>query len=524
MQLVSYDSYLNTLDISAQTRVTNSLRRTATGDMVDIVTPLVPDGDPDVGRDDLRQLLAKEVFPTGFSWLDDAERAQYDKIGAYSYMLPWVERVPSMDVYYHAAATTINMDALNIACERVARRLPRNLSPVSLDVAYQGMPRGTNLGAPFFTSDERYRPAVLQLAKDIESNLYRDAPVDPCIVYWRGQPRGLGEISKNRIVWGYPHWLTLIELQLQEAALPQLRRMPEFVAWNTPNDVDVVISRIINGARGQILSVDFSGYDASVPEILIRRAFDLVRSMFIKNAYTTNLINLVEERFLNIPILCPDGIRTGIHGVPSGSAETNWLDGFIQSIIWEYVALMQGLTVRSLTVQGDDGVVDFEGLWYLDSLVERVADFGMVVNSDKGGVSSSQVMFLQNVHSRQYRVEGTYVHVRPLFRILNAMMSQERFTKGWFGLMHTWRWLQQLEIGKNHPKFKTLVRFYYDRDSTWKQMSVDQFAHQSGGVKVAERLLKQRSFPYGKEALSGWKAWKVVALIREFQSKSGART
>jgi hypothetical protein len=524
MELLNIDSYLSTLDVSARARVENSLRRTAAGDMVDIVTPLVPDGDPDVGRADLRDQLLKGLLPTGYSWLDEAEIAQAAKIGAYSYMLPWVERIPTANAYFAQSGTSINQDALRIAVERVARRLPRNLSPVSLDTAYQGMPKGTNLGGPFFTSDERYRPIVLQLAKDIEDNGYRSAPNDPCIVYFRGQPRGIGLISKNRIVWGYPHWLTLLELQLQEAALPLLRLLPEFVAWNRPDDIDEVITSVIDSARGQILSVDFSGYDASVPEVLIRAAFGLIRRMFNGDEQTTRLINLVEERFIHISLLCPDGIRAGSHSVPSGSAETNWIDGFIQMILWEYVSVMLNLPIRSITVQGDDGVVDFSGQWYLDTLEGIVSDFGMQVSADKGGISHDQVMFLQNIHSRQYRLGGRYVHIRPIMRILNAMMSQERFTKGWTGLMHTWRWMQQVEIGKNHPKFKLLVEFLYDRDRTMHTMWLDDFVHQSGGVKTAERLLKQRSFPYGKEALSGWKEWHVTAMLKELQHRYGVST
>jgi len=135
-------------------------------------------------------------------------------------------------------------------------------------------------------------------------------------------------------------------------------------------------------------------------------------------------------------------------------------------------------------------------------------------------VDPDTISFLQNVHNRYYGAGGVSVHVRPIMRALNGMLSYERLVKksqGWNGYMDTIRWWQQSENCKFHPSFEKLVSFLYSHDR-YSRLSPREVMTKAGGLEKTSRALKQTSFPYGKEPLSKIEQFKTVQLLSKMRS------
>lgn len=500
MRISSLQPLLSGLSPDAENRVTRSLERAKVGFAKDLVTPLVADrNNPIEGRLEVIGQWDDFVY-TRYDWLNDLEDNRRNSIGPYSIMLPYDKRKEQVESYFHQVEVVLNQNELDYALNQVTALVPRRLNAVNLETAFWDMPRGTNLGWPFFSSDfEEYGRSSLELARDWERQGFQTL-TPPCSLYWRGQPRGLEEDPKQRTVWGYSHSVIAHELRLQIPILHSLRKRLEFSAWVSQDAVDNAVTITMDEAKGDILSVDFSGFDASVPQKLIVAAFDVIRSWFSTKWWY--LIDFVERVFLETGLITPDGYLEGRQGgVPSGSGLTNLIDSLVQLLVFHMCAYRMNNTLEFRLVQGDDGVFSFSKPWSLSTIQEIVESFGMKVSSDKGGVSRDHVYFLQNVHSRDYVKEGNMVGVRPLMKVLNGMLSYERFHDHWNAYDDTVRWRQQLSAAQHHPEFTKAVGWLIDHDK-FGCMSLGEVVHAAGGREHVESALDMKAFPYGKPTLA----------------------
>jgi hypothetical protein len=501
MRTLSLQPYLDTLDPEARERVTRSLERTARGYDQDLTTPLIPDkSNPTPGREQRIAEFDSFCLPSQFPWLDEDEITQREKIGPYSIMLPYAERRQSVEKFFDVRDTSIHTDSADYATYELSKLVSSTLHATDLDSAYNRMPRGTNLGLPFATADQDYRRMVLELARFIGRTGYNAEP-DPSMLFWRGQPKGLLELPKQRNICGIPHYVILWELTIQESFTRYAVKNPEFSAWVNDDAVAEAISMVFEVAEHDILSVDFSGFDTSVPSSIIRLVFDVIRSWF--STHSRSVIDYVERIFLEIPILTPTGILTGRDGgVPSGMGTTNMVDTLVQKWIMHYVAHRMHNEVVVHMAQGDDGVVVFRRPWRIDDVVDIAHELNMDISSSKGGVSKDVIHYLQNVHHRGHKIGGLCVGVRPAYRVLNGMLSYERFHKGWKGADDSFRWQQQVDNARWHPKFKEIVQFLWDNDAYVREYTNQQLMKKAGGRAAVESALGQAAFPYGKTPVS----------------------
>jgi len=519
VKLLNSSSYLDGLEPDARSRVMGSLDRTRYGSDKDYVTPLI--GRDSLNYDDRRREIRDEILPkvndTGFNWLNQAEIDQAEKIGSYSIMLPYRERLPQVESYFENRKLSYSDEGLTFARNQLSAMMPRNLKLLSVTNAFENMPKGTNLGAPFFTADRRNLPGVLKYARKTIESGFKVYPEPICLLYWRGQPKGIGQNPKQRTVWGYPHWLTVLELMIQKALLDAVKWHPAFSAWVGVSRVNEVVTDLLDTARYPLLSVDFSGYDASVPAVLIEAAFKVIEDCFEPSA--RNHIRFVRDQFLHIPLLTPDGILTGRNGsVPSGSGLTNFVDGLVQIMLAHYCAYMTRNTVKGITVQGDDGVWSFTRPWDNGDIIDLCDEFGVKVSDDKGAISQTLVHFLQNLHSTDFRRSGVSVGVRPIMRVLNGMLSYERLNRSWSGYDDTIRWWQQAEAANEHVHFQVLARYLYDNDSYSRNLSASEVVRRGGGLVKILSDLKQSSFPYGKQPLSKLNDFRIVRELEQLKT------
>jgi len=268
--------------------------------------------------------------------------------------------------------------------------------------------------------------------------------------------------------------LSGIEKGIQKPGFDALRDNITFCAWKGQNVVDKAVTALLDGAPGEVLSADFTNFDASVPPDVIVRAFDVTASWFEREARPQ--IDFCREAFLRSGIYLPgrNGEITYRHGdertggVPSGSGLTNWIDSVANCWVFHYAAKRCGGSVLRILVNGDDAVVSFRGVPDI-SAVSRVMldELGMLIkmDPDKNLVSKVAVRYLKMEHRKDFRVDGLYRGLRPVNRALIGMTGHERrVPKGWQGWMNTFRWLQQLEPCMIHPGVEGLLLWFVDKD------------------------------------------------------------
>lgn len=480
-------AYRRYLDDDAEARLTTFLNSVSRGDPTDLRTPF---WDKDLPREWFLKQLHGFAF-TGVEELDDYEHSEEVKVGPYSIRLPWEEREESLSEYFVNTEIFPDPLAADYASEELASMIPRPLVSLGLESAYSLMPRGTNLGLPKFSrlkSDERW---YLDEARKLDALGYPLNTWFPSVIGWRGQPRGLHEIPKQRNVWMCTHVETIIGKTLVQPLVDRLRGREEFAAWNPLTHVDSIVTTMFDDAVQPLLSIDYGSYDQRMPRYIIERVFDVINSWFRGQE---EKVRWLREFFLTSGIVEPKGLRSGRSGsVPSGDSFTNMVDSLANIWIGHYVAHRLRNELIHITVLGDDGIWSLRRPYSMEHISEIAAELNMEVSVSKSILSFQEVHYLQRAHLREYRIDGLCRGVRSIFRTVGSMVSQERRPRNKFTPeMHSVRWITQCENCKWHPKFREFVKFLYDGDKLLQQLDPGQIFARSGGVGKAESFLNIR--------------------------------
>jgi hypothetical protein len=300
----------------------------------------------------------------------------------------------------------------------------------------------------------------------------------PCMLYTRTQ-----EDRKTRNVWGYPMGDTIWE---QEFFIPWLnieKALPNRKALLGPDHVDRAMSDLfMRKGRNEVMHcVDFSAYDASIHPRLAHRAFSYIAQHF-QPSYRDELFELF-MRFISIPILCPEGIITGYHGVPSGSSFTNTVDSLIQMIVSNSWVDNQ--------IQGDDGVYVVQDR-DVEKMNQSFIEGGLKINIDKSETfSSHEAIFLQRYYHPNYtNPQGSLGGVYSVARALNRI----KYLETWTDLerneisgedFFTLRTIMILENCKHHPFFQELVQFAHANDRT-------DLTYSEAGLKAFSKMQESK--------------------------------
>jgi hypothetical protein len=301
-----------------------------------------------------------------------------------------------------------------------------------------------------------------EVASNLITYLERE---DPCMLFTRTQ-----EELKTRDVWGYPVADTLQEQRYFQPLLKVQRRLSWRSALIGPDAVDRAVTDLLNLAFATdrcLLSIDFSGYDKSIGYNLQLAAFRYIMEMF-QARYSLEIMQIA-RRFGTISLITPSGVwnpdtfQRHNHGVPSGSTFTNEIDSIAQALI----AANSGVNVRlESQIQGDDGIYVTPDP---DALKEGFSAYSLNVNEDKSHVSKDFCVYLQRYYSRNYFVGSIIGGIYPLYRALNRLIFQERFTDfTGFGISgadyYSIRAITILENCRYHPYFKEFVEFVVRMD------------------------------------------------------------
>jgi hypothetical protein len=378
--------------------------------------------------------------------LYDSEMSNKSKFGPRSLAKPWDERKESLIEYFENEKQRNNIQ--EISPSQVGRLRPLNYERVK-----DFIKRNTNSGLPYL----KKKGLILDEAiRDVQSLLGERYPA---VLFTRTQ-----EGNKTRNVWGYPIGDTLLEMRYYRPLLDFQRKQDWRSAIVSPEAVDVGVTACMNHANQEglnLLSIDFSAYDASLKPYLIKEGFNYIKKLY--QASTHPDLDYICERFTSIGILTPDGEFTGDHGVPSGSTFTNEIDSICQFLI---AKSYPHESLDKFQIQGDDGLYACKDP---SKLMEWFESYGLNVNEDKSLVRTDTAQYLQLVYNDKYSRDGINVGVYPTYRALLRLCYLESFTdfsrdniegKDYFAI----RALSILENCKYHPYFERLVKFVIDRD------------------------------------------------------------
>jgi len=508
---------LETLQDKLNPDVWRGLRRylesVRTGQPKDYVTPLLSKEKRSNQLAFAQELLNKMVR-TDIQLLKEIEEKEALKFGPFSIRDPWALRKPLVEKYFSQVEVKSSI-SLRKAFLQLAKLIPaHSLTALDLDDSFHLSPKGKNLGLPAFSSDRKYEKSYLKKAKQIAAKGYIEDTFD-AVIGWRGQPNGSTVHIKNRTVWMMSHVETYVATGVVNPLLAVLKIKPGFAAWNDLSYVDKRITRMMDRAKHNILSVDFSGYDQSLPSTIIRLAFDLLRLWFKER--DAKRITWLERQFLSVGLVTPDGIYRGRDGgVPSGSGLTNLIDSLGQILAMFAACIDLGYTIRDFEVLGDDGAFSYDQLIDVERMSSYFQDlYGMSVSSDKGGFSIDSVQFLQRLHYRGYRRHGLCVGVRSLIRTLNGMCHLERLHRGLKPEFFSARLIMQCENARHHPNFRALVKYIFLHDRYLRHLDPAEVFKRAGGVGFVEDVLGLRSFRFTDELPSrGLNEFDTVIELR----------
>jgi hypothetical protein len=304
----------------------------------------------------------------------------------------------------------------------------------------------------------------------------------------------------------------MIQIPLMRA----LQGRSGFSAWLGQDDVAFSIHRMMERCPpgGTLISVDYTNFDASVPREVLIEVFMIIKSWF--TVESAPLVDFLLDYFMECPLIVPGCVykeRTG--GIPSGSVLTNLVGSLANLWSFFYAVHRSTGSVQDFQVQGDDGVYCVKGIKDQVQLAEVLAnELGMVLSTEKNLIGWREVHFLQNVYRTSYKnSNGLGVGVRPLMRVLNGMLSYERFKTNWSGYLDTLRWFQQLENARWHPCFKSAVLWLMERDK-YATEPLDIII-EGAGAELASLKLDN---PYCKTSIMDLKWSHVVSTIEELSS------
>jgi hypothetical protein len=246
-------------------------------------------------------------------------------------------------------------------------------------------------------------------------------------------------------------------------------------ALRKAEDIDKAITKLIQYAIErdyELLSIDFSNYDNSVKESGHKWVFNSYFASLFQESYLGDFRRL-RKNFTEVGIVTPDGILSGPHGIPSGSAFTNEVGSVWQHFVaHDYNWFMQEEIVQYDQQQGDDGAYAVEDA---EDFKLFFTKYGVDVNDDKSYISKDFIVYLQNLYHLDYItkdeenqdiIRGIY----PTYRALLRIVYLERFTdisvvdklqgRDYFAI----RTLQILETCKHHPLFEDLCLYVKNLD------------------------------------------------------------
>nr|UDL14533.1 MAG: putative RNA-dependent RNA polymerase [Hubei picobirnavirus 53] len=430
--------------------------------------------------------------------LVDFENDLRKKVGPMSIMKPLSERLEDIDHYYDdilLPSTPLSERSVKavIAEWSAIRGLQVRRQSQTIDL----MKKSTNSGAPFFTkrrnvvAKTRFCNTFLNTACDPSESLihmYQGANKfsyvhepghwtnfwNACAVLgWRGQEGGPAvDDVKQRVVWMFPFAVNICELMVYQPLIEAAQIANLVPAWVSMEAVDQRITNLFDtkGPEDLVICTDFSKFDQHFNKSLQDAAHDILESIFTHSSPATGMDWWLKDVFpikYCIPLAYDYGkVRTGLHGMASGSGGTN-ADETLAHRALQYEAAQSAGQRLNLNSQclGDDGILSYPGIT-VEDVVHVYTAHGLEMNESKQYASKQDCTYLRRWHHKDYRIDNVCVGVYSTYRALGRLCEQERYydPEVWGSKMVALRQLSIIENVKNHPLRDQFAEFCMKRD------------------------------------------------------------
>jgi len=409
--------------------------------------------------------------------LIEYDKSRMSKVGPQGGFVPFDERKSIFEEYFtlpNQQSFAIDFDLIEEIRAEVfgGHRDKRRLSyenVVRRDIEEDKLE--TNSGCPDF--GKKSNPFIQQRAlEDAYSGRWTTYPA---IVFGRSQ-RG-----KQRDVLGMAFSTVIVEKSFMYPLLDivRSRKIPFFSAWEGFRQVELGFDEVNFFYDSDLLiQQDYTSMDKTINKTHQRIFYEICAPVF-QPQQRKSFASVLEHMFTVPFLISLDKMYTGRHGMPSGSAFTNFFESIISYYVWKLnrkksnradFRQAQGLgddMAFSLKLKQSD--TDFTSL--IDRISQDISDvsasIGLIVQPDKNVIDVYTTIYLQRFFdSRLSNDSGIVLGMYPSILALNTAMNPERMhdPRKWSGEMEILRWIMILENSKNLPYFVDLVQFFMQGD------------------------------------------------------------
>jgi hypothetical protein len=200
--------------------------------------------------------------------------------------------------------------------------------------------------------------------------------------------------------------------------------------WYAGGMDDRELTKRINHLRinyGHWLSVDYSAYDTTVSDWLIRDAFNLLFELFDDKELPKGYKEFIIKGFTYTQYLDTDGkIKRKNKGIPSGSYFTQAIGSVINKLMVMTYMHSAGIDDFEMMIMGDDNLIFTKDYLKSASIMSYLKkNFGIIGNVDKEGQGESSIdhpTFL----SRTWKYEGPW---RDIKEIVVGLTTADHFRR-----------------------------------------------------------------------------------------------
>lgn len=455
------------------------------------------------------------------------------KVGPLSIQKPLSERMDDIDSYYEL----IRLDSKPISKSAEAAVLREWSKLGRLELRGQKrtvdlMKKSTNSGSPYFTKRRAVVDKTVPLDLEIQDlelvqHLASSTWFSAAVLGWRGQEGGpTDEDVKQRVVWMFPFGVNICELQYYQVAIEQAQKFNLVPAWVSMEAVDQRITKLFDtkGKSDLIICTDFSKFDQHFNADMQNSARNMIGKMLNSSSASRTWLTEVFPVKYMIPLAYDYGkIKTGLHGMGSGSGGTNFDETLVHRAL-QYeaaIASKQKLNPNSQCL-GDDGLLSYPGITAED-VMQVYTKHGQEMNADKQYESTLDCTYLRRWHHNDYREDGVCVGVYATYRALGRLCEQERFydPEVWGPKMVALRQLSIIENCKYHPLREEFAQFcmkgdkfrlgldipgFFDNLEKYAQESIDLMPDFLGYVRGQQM--------HGSTGINDWWIVKYLKSLR----------
>lgn len=197
--------------------------------------------------------------------------------------------------------------------------------------------------------------------------------------------------------------------------------------WYAGGKNDNAILSLISTHRNQYpqwLSIDYSKFDQSISDWLIRDAFDVVRAAFDPAYFDEDLFSLVVNDFINKSFVLDGYLIPSSKGVPSGSMFTQIVDSIVNKLMIDTYLGSIGYSDYDMIIMGDDNLIFSKEEIDYSSLSSYLGkNFGINVSVGKSTSGISEIADPEFL-SREWHKDGIW---RELYELVPKMLYPEKF-------------------------------------------------------------------------------------------------